>query len=96
VFEHFGHVEDVVTFPGRMYAFVNFRTVEDAAKAVVVLNDQVVPPITGSRKLVVKFRPSKKALGKLADSRGVGASGAGGDDAMHGHAHGAPDQVGGR
>lgn len=33
VFEKFGPVEDVVTFPGRMYAFVNFREAADAAKA---------------------------------------------------------------
>jgi len=32
-FEKFGPVEDVVTFPGRMYAFVNFREPADAAKA---------------------------------------------------------------
>jgi hypothetical protein len=32
-FERFGPVEDVVTFPGRMYAFVNFREAADAAKA---------------------------------------------------------------
>lgn len=32
-FERFGPVEDVVTFPGRMYAFVNFREPADAAKA---------------------------------------------------------------
>lgn len=33
IFEKFGPVEDVVTFPGRMYAFVNFREAADAAKA---------------------------------------------------------------
>jgi hypothetical protein len=33
VFEQFGSVDDVVTFPGRMYAFVNFKTAEDAARA---------------------------------------------------------------
>lgn len=33
VFERFGPVEDVVTFPGRMYAFVNFKEPGDAAKA---------------------------------------------------------------
>lgn len=32
-FERFGPVEDVVTFPGRMYAFVNFREPADAARA---------------------------------------------------------------
>eukprot|EP00775_Hariotina_reticulata_P013653 gene13653-13776_t len=33
VFEKFGPVEDVVTFPGRMYAFVNYKEAADAAKA---------------------------------------------------------------
>ena len=32
-----------------------------------------VPPLTSSRKLSVKFRPSKKALGKLAEGPGVDA-----------------------
>jgi hypothetical protein len=33
VFERYGPVDDVVTFPGRMYAFVNFKEAADAAKA---------------------------------------------------------------
>jgi hypothetical protein len=33
VFECYGPVDDVVTFPGRMYAFVNFKEPADAAKA---------------------------------------------------------------
>jgi hypothetical protein len=33
VFEVYGPVEDVVTFPGRMYAFVNFREADDAVRA---------------------------------------------------------------
>lgn len=76
VFEHFGIVEDVVTFPGRMYAFVNFRNPEDAARAAATLNDREVPPLTGTRRLVVKFRPSKKALGKSADGPGADAAAA--------------------
>ena len=39
-FEAFGPVDDVVTFPGRMYAFVNFRNPEDARAARVRLDDQ--------------------------------------------------------
>ncbi len=39
-FEAFGPVDDVVTFPGRMYAFVNFRNPEDARMARVRLDDQ--------------------------------------------------------
>mmetsp|Transcript_29893 Transcript_29893/g.76118 ORF Transcript_29893/g.76118 Transcript_29893/m.76118 type:complete len:715 (-) Transcript_29893:592-2736(-) len=74
VFEHFGAVEDVVTFPGRMYAFVNFKNPEDAVRAAEALNDREVPPITGLRKLVVKFRHSKKALGKLVEGPGTDAA----------------------
>jgi RNA recognition motif-containing protein len=39
-FEAFGPVDDVVTFPGRMYAFVNFRNPEDARAARERLDDQ--------------------------------------------------------
>ncbi len=39
-FEAFGPVDDVVTFPGRMYAFVNFRNPEDARAARLRLDDQ--------------------------------------------------------
>ncbi len=76
VFEHFGAVEDVVTFPGRMYAFVNFKSPEDAVRAAQALNDREVPPLTGNRRLVVKFRPSKKALGKTAEGPGADAAAA--------------------
>jgi hypothetical protein len=42
VFEHFGPVEDVITFPGRMYAFVNFVAPEDGCRAAEALNDREV------------------------------------------------------
>ena len=41
-FETFGPVDDVVTFPGRMYAFVNFHNPEDARAARDRLDDQQV------------------------------------------------------
>lgn len=72
VFEQYGPVEDVVTFPGRMYAFVNFRHYEDAARACEALHDKEVPPITGNRRLVVKYRLSKKALGKAGEGLAQG------------------------
>jgi hypothetical protein len=37
VFEAYGAVEDVVTFPGRMYAFVNFKHAEEAQTAAETL-----------------------------------------------------------
>mmetsp|Transcript_13838 Transcript_13838/g.24221 ORF Transcript_13838/g.24221 Transcript_13838/m.24221 type:complete len:1341 (-) Transcript_13838:1298-5320(-) len=72
-FESFGVVDDVVTFPGRMYAFVNYRNADDATRAVTSLNDREVPSLTGARRLVVKFRPSKKALGKTGEGPGADA-----------------------
>jgi len=61
VFERHGVVEDVVTFPGRMYAFVNFRTTEEAVAATCALQDHIVPDLTGDRPLLLKYRPEKKA-----------------------------------
>ena len=43
----FGTVDDVVTFPGRMYAFVNYRTTEEAVLAFETLQDQQVADLTG-------------------------------------------------
>lgn len=42
VFEQHGPVDDVVTFPGRMYAFVNFQHSEDAARAQEALDGKEV------------------------------------------------------
>ena len=42
VFEVHGPVDDVVTFPGRMYAFVNFQHAEDAARAQEALDGKEV------------------------------------------------------
>lgn len=65
LFEAHAGVEDVVTFPGRMYAFVNFRSVEDAIRAHEALEGQEAHELTCGRKLVLKFRPSKKAIGRV-------------------------------
>lgn len=61
VFEAHGIVEDVVTFPGRMYAFVNYCTTDEAIQATNVLQNQTVPELTGDRPLLLKYRPVKKA-----------------------------------
>ena len=42
VFEVHGPVDDVVTFPGRMYAFVNFQHADDAARAQEALDGKEV------------------------------------------------------
>lgn len=44
VFEVHGPVDDVVTFPGRMYAFVNFQHADDAARAQEALDGKEVRP----------------------------------------------------
>lgn len=44
----FGTVDDVVTFPGRMYAFVNYRATEEAVAAFAALQDTQVPELTGA------------------------------------------------
>ena len=41
-FEVFGELEDVVTFPGRMYAFVNYTVVDSAIAAVNFMDGQPV------------------------------------------------------
>ena len=61
VFETHGIVEDVVTFPGRMYAFVNYCSTDEAIQATDVLQNQIVPELTGDRPLLLKYRPVKKA-----------------------------------
>lgn len=43
-FEVFGELEDVVTFPGRMYAFVNFCGIQDAIHAVQLMHGRPVRP----------------------------------------------------
>ena len=48
VFEQHGPVDDVVTFPGRMYAFVNFQHADDAARAQESLDGKEVH-LTNSR-----------------------------------------------
>ena len=73
LFETHGVVEDVVTFPGRMYAFVNFCTVEEAVTALGALQSQVLPELTGERPLLMKYRSVKKAamhLRSFADGGG--------------------------
>jgi RNA recognition motif-containing protein len=77
VFEAHGIVEDVVTFPGRMYAFVNYCTTDEAIQATNVLQNQIVPELTGDRPLLLKYRPVKKAEMHLRS-----LVGGGGDSSM--------------
>ena len=55
----------MVTFPGRMYAFVNFRSVQDAAAASAALQGRGVPELSGDRPLLLKYRPVRKAAAHL-------------------------------
>lgn len=65
VFDPYGTLDDVVTFPGRMYAFVNYRTTEEALRAVAALQDRAVSELSGERRLLLKFRPARKAAAHL-------------------------------
>lgn len=77
----FGTLEDVVTFPGRMYAFVNFRRVDDAVSAHQTLQGLVIPELTGDRPLLLKYRPATTAEAKLrALGHGEEAEGGGSRD----------------
>ena len=42
VFEPYGPLDDVITFMGRMYAFVSFHRTEDAINAVLALQNRPV------------------------------------------------------
>ena len=41
------------------YAFVNFESVADAARAYDALNNVVVPLLTGTKQLKMRFKPAK-------------------------------------
>ena len=64
-FARFGILDDVVTFPGRMYAFVNYRTTLEAMHAFSALHDVCVPELTGDKQMLIKYRPVKKAAAHL-------------------------------
>ena len=63
----FGIVDDVVTFPGRMYAFVNFRGTEEAMAATAALQDSIVPELTGESPHL--FGVERVVLGVAARGR---------------------------
>ena len=44
------------------YAFVNFESVADAARAYDSLNNVVVPILTGTKQLKMRFKPAKVSL----------------------------------
>ena len=91
VFEAHGVIEDVVTFPGRMYAFVNYTSVEEATAASEALQNQVVSELTGDRPLLLKYRPVKKAAMHLRALGDVGIDGLDGTAGGLGLSRGDPD-----
>ena len=72
VFERFGLLEDLVAFPGRMYAFVTYQTAESAAKALQSIQGAVIKDITGDKGMVIKYRPERKAC--VHDSESIRGS----------------------
>ena len=80
IFERFGLLEDLVAFPGRMYAFVTYQTVESATKALQSIQGAVIKDITGEKGMVIKYRPERKSPahgseGSRDGSVGRGSSG---------------------
>ena len=61
VFEKFGLLEDLVSFPGRIYAFVTYQNVESAVKCHQALQGIVLSDITADSGMIIKYRPERKA-----------------------------------
>ena len=63
IFGKFGHLTDAAVFPARIgplgYAFVNFEQVGHAMRAYDMLNNAVVPLLTGNKQLKMRFKPAK-------------------------------------
>ena len=76
VFEKFGLLEDLVSFPGRIYAFVTYQSIEAAVAAQQALQGVVLKDISADSGLVIKFRPERKVCAHLSE-----ASTAAGNDA---------------
>ncbi|KAK9861495.1 hypothetical protein WJX84_003784 [Apatococcus fuscideae] len=64
IFGKFGHLTDAAVFPARIgplgYAFVNFEQVAHAMRAYDMLNNAVVPLLTGNKQLKMRFKPAKE------------------------------------
>jgi hypothetical protein len=62
VLARFGPLTDAAVFPARIgplgYAFVKFERVADAMAAFEALNNTVVPPLSGSKQLKMRYKPA--------------------------------------
>ena len=74
VFEKFGLLEDLVSFPGRIYAFVTYQNVESAVKCHQALQGIVLPDITADSGMVIKYRPERRASLHSSESNSASAS----------------------
>jgi RNA recognition motif-containing protein len=74
VFEKFGLLEDLVSFPGRIYAFVTYQNVESAVKCHQALQGIVLSDITADSGMVIKYRPERKASMHSSESNSASAS----------------------
>lgn len=58
----YGGLTDAAVFPARIgplgYAFVKFERLEDAVRAFESLNNTVVPPLSGSKQLKMRYKPA--------------------------------------
>jgi RNA recognition motif-containing protein len=75
IFERFGLLEDLVAFPGRMYAFVTYQHTESAIQAVQAVQGVMIRDVTGDKGMVVKYRPERKVSMHASDASRDGSSG---------------------
>eukprot|EP00890_Picochlorum_soloecismus_P000877 jgi/Picsp_1/1790/NSC_05260-R1_flowering time control protein fpa len=67
IFERFGTLEDLISFPNRMYAFVTYQSIDSAVKAVESIQGITIKDFTGEKGMILKFRPEKKVMPYLGD-----------------------------
>jgi len=67
IFERFGTLEDLISFPNRMYAFVTYRSTDSAVKAIESIQGIIIKDVTGEKGMILKFRPEKKVMPYLGD-----------------------------
>jgi RNA recognition motif-containing protein len=67
IFERFGALEDLISFPTRMYAFVTYQSTDSAVKAVESIQGIIIKDVTGEKGMILKFRPEKKVMSFLVD-----------------------------
>jgi RNA recognition motif-containing protein len=79
VFERFGLLEDLVAFPGRIYAFVTYQNVESAINCYQALQGMVLKDVTADSGMVIKYRPERKASAHSSEAPSLSGGSSGND-----------------